>query len=85
MPRDLVTKSGPRSLWEQNSLLAVFLKILLQCTNSKREKVCFGPIFPHHDPYYLLKGTAHKEGLGNRFSPIGANAIWDQHFRFSSR
>ena len=41
------------------------------------------PVGPHHVPYFLLRSTIHKEGPKNRFSPIPANAIWDQHFRLS--
>ena len=57
--------------------------MLVLATNNKREKVLFRPVSPHHVPYFLLKSTVHKEGPENRFSPILANAIWDQHFRFS--
>ena len=71
------------SLWEKNVFFAAIFEILVLATNNKREKVLFGPVSPHHAPNFLLRSTVHKEEPENRFSPILANAIWDQHFRFS--
>ena len=70
-------------LSEQNQLFAAILKILVLAINSKQKKVDYCHKHPHHDPYCLLKSTVHQAEPGNRFSPIGSNAIWDQHFRFS--
>ena len=48
------------------------------------KKVGFAPKLPSHGLYYTFKGPEHTGGPGTPFSPIGANAIWDQHCRFLS-
>ena len=48
-----------------------------------REKVLSRPQKDSEGNHFLLRHPDLTGGPGTPFSPIAANAIWDQHFRFS--
>ena len=52
--------------------------ILVLCTNSKREKVIFWPICPHHDFYFPLRSTVHKEGPKKNRSAMAESAVFSR-------
>ena len=68
-------------LWAETSLFAAVGLILVQCTNSKREKVLLRPQNVSRGGYFLVRCTENSGEQGNPLFAIGTNAFRTTNFR----